>query len=419
MKIKLLKELKSGEDTLEVGTVIEVSDEYAAELKSANIGEDYTVPINKDISIIEAEAKEIKDKVESKKIIDDGKIEVGETKDSKETMLHKSLVLAKSRATNNWNDDARKFDAEEKAILGQGEATNVGGALVTDQIANGIFDVAMETSVVASKAQSQPIAQGYNSLTVRQNKSTTATAASYKGLVLSVIAEGATITPASTVGYTLANASVNKIIALNYQTNELIEDVPGLTGNIEGLVGEAFGLVLDDEIINGTRSLLTPLVGDLSVATVAAVGAGDVTPAILNEFISKAINPARSEWFMSGETFYNVVQGLTDASNRRLVQPMLADPIKQTLLGYPVNIVSCMQAAAQAKVDIMFGSIGDGYIIGTKGGPKFAKSIHLEYLTDQTAYRWVLRVAGLPTVYSKITLADGRTVSPVVSIARS
>ncbi len=414
-KIKLVKELND----IAVGTVIEVSAEYAMELKEAGIGEDY-VEIDKEISVVESEVKEIKAKVEAKKVVDAGpSIEVKDLPISREKMLQKTMILAKSRATGNWTDASRKFDAEEKAILGQGEAANVGGALVTDAIAGGIYDVAMGTSVVASKTQKQVIPQGFNSLTVRQNKGTTGTYTSYKGIALGVFSEGATITPASTVGYTSASASVNKLIALNYQTNEIIEDVPGIISNVEQLVGEAFGLALDDEVIYGTNSLLTPLVGDLSVATAALVGAADVTPAVLNEMISKCSNPSRAEWFMSGKTFYSVVQGLVDGSNRRLVQPSLVDPIKMTLLGYPVNIVPCMQAAAQAQVDIMFGSIGDGYIMGTKGGIKFAKSMSIEFLTDQSCFRWVFRVAGRPTMYSTITLNDGRTVAPVVAIARS
>ena len=422
LKIKLVKELVSGEKTIAVDTVIEVGTEYAAELKEAGIGIDFVEPIDKDISVVEAEVKAIEDKVEVKKVIDEGPkmtIEVKDRKVSPEMSLRKTMILAKARATNDFSADASKYAMEEKAIIGQGEAVNVGGALVANQLSNEIYDVAMTTGIVAAKAQTQVIGSGYNGLTVRQNKGTTGTYTNYKGIALGVFAEGATITPASIVGFTSSTAAVNKLIALNYQTNDIIEDVPGITNYISQLVGEAFGFALDAEILYGTNNLLTPLVGDLSVGTSALVGAADVTPATLNDMIAKCSNLGRAEWYMSGKTFYNVIQGLEDTEGHRIVQPNLLDPLKPIILGFPVNIISCMEAAAAAQVDIMFGSVGDGYILGTKGGIRFAKSLSLEFLTDQSVFRWVLRVAGLPTNYSVITLEDGRTVSPMVSIARS
>jgi HK97 family phage major capsid protein len=73
-----------------------------------------------------------------------------------------------------------------------------------------------------------------------------------------------------------------------------------------------------------------------------------------------------------------------------------------------------MRGANGAAGTIGFVDMSNGYVIGTKGGVKMARSVHVYFDSDQEVFRWILRIAGGPTKAVTMTLADGRTVSPMV-----
>jgi HK97 family phage major capsid protein len=67
--------------------------------------------------------------------------------------------------------------------------------------------------------------------------------------------------------------------------------------------------------------------------------------------------------------------------------------------------------------DVIFADLGQ-YIIGEKGGLKAATSIHVAFVTDQTAFRFVYRCNGEPIWHSPLTPYKGSdTISPYVTIA--
>ena len=57
------------------------------------------------------------------------------------------------------------------------------------------------------------------------------------------------------------------------------------------------------------------------------------------------------------------------------------------------------------------------YLIADKGPIQTAASIHVKFLTDEMAFRWVLRVDGQPIPNSPITPYKGaQTLSPFVAL---
>jgi HK97 family phage major capsid protein len=71
------------------------------------------------------------------------------------------------------------------------------------------------------------------------------------------------------------------------------------------------------------------------------------------------------------------------------------------------------------------GTVGDisfvdwtQYMMAEKGGMQSASSIHVKFTTDETAFRFVKRVAGQPSWSSKLTPFKGsNTQSPYVTLA--
>jgi HK97 family phage major capsid protein len=77
------------------------------------------------------------------------------------------------------------------------------------------------------------------------------------------------------------------------------------------------------------------------------------------------------------------------------------------LFGRPVVVIE------QASV---LGTVGDvvladmsRYLIGQKGGLQSAQSIHVQFTTDQSVFRFVLRIDMAPELATAITPAQGST----------
>lgn len=72
-----------------------------------------------------------------------------------------------------------------------------------------------------------------------------------------------------------------------------------------------------------------------------------------------------------------------------------------TLFGIPV--IECEQAATLGTLgDIILADFPNGYVLADKGGIKQDVSIHVEFLTDQSIFRFVLRIDGQPALASAI-----------------
>ena len=88
-----------------------------------------------------------------------------------------------------------------------------------------------------------------------------------------------------------------------------------------------------------------------------------------------------------------------------------------TLLGLPV--IPIEQAAQLGdKGDILLADMSD-YVTIVKGGIKTASSIHVDFMRDQTSFRFIRRVNGAP--YTRTPLASRAkaafTTSPYITLA--
>ena len=93
-----------------------------------------------------------------------------------------------------------------------------------------------------------------------------------------------------------------------------------------------------------------------------------------------------------------------------------ADRPFATLFGRPI-IVTGQCNALNTSGDIVLADLNK-YVGIYKGGINAASSVHVFFATDETAYRFTLRVGGKPGLTSAITLEDGSTtVSPFVTLA--
>lgn len=87
-----------------------------------------------------------------------------------------------------------------------------------------------------------------------------------------------------------------------------------------------------------------------------------------------------------------------------------------TLLGRPV-IVNEFSSTLGDLGDITFADMSE-YLWWEKSAPKFASSIHVYFLYDKNAFRFVYRVDGKPSWQAPLTPAQGsNTTSPFIALA--
>jgi HK97 family phage major capsid protein len=88
-----------------------------------------------------------------------------------------------------------------------------------------------------------------------------------------------------------------------------------------------------------------------------------------------------------------------------------------TIFGDPV--LSIEQAASIGDLgDLAYVDLGE-YLWIEKGGIQSASSIHVNFLTDETAFRWIVRVNGQPMWDKALTPYKGvaSSISPFVTLA--
>jgi HK97 family phage major capsid protein len=77
-----------------------------------------------------------------------------------------------------------------------------------------------------------------------------------------------------------------------------------------------------------------------------------------------------------------------------------------TLFGRPVIAIE-QAATLGTQGDIMFADLGGGYILAEKGGMKSDMSIHVQFIYDESVFRFVMRVDGQPVRASALTPYKG------------
>ena len=217
-----------------------------------------------------------------------------------------------------------------------------------------------------------------------------------------------------------------KVIGISYRTDEISQDWQASGALLDRAFTAEFAFTLDDAAIRGTGAGQPR--GILNSAALVSVSAesGQAVDTIITENFENmfARMPARSKrravWYINGDLWPQVFQlhqviG-TGGSPLFIPTGALGDAPGGTILGRPV--VEIEQASAPGDVgDVSFVDMAE-YLKLDKGGIQRNSSIHVEFLTDQEVFRWILRTNGAPGWKSSITPYKGSNArSPFVALA--
>jgi HK97 family phage major capsid protein len=300
-----------------------------------------------------------------------------------------------------------------------------GGFLVQTDFATELTNKAFQTGLLASRVRVQEIGLNSNGLKMNLCAETSRVTSRYGGIIAYWAAEAATKTQ-SEPKFRQWDYSLAKLIGVHYGTDELLQDAAALTSVVNEWFADEFGFQLDDAIYNG-NGVGKPL-GILNAPCLVTV-AKEVPQAaatIVAENVEKmyARMPAGSlpnaVWHINQECWPQLFK-LSHAVGTGGV-PMfvpaggLSNTPAGTLLGRP--IIPIEQCAALGTVgDIAFCDWRQ-YLAIRKGGIQSASSIHVKFVYDETAFRFVLRFNGAPIPNAALTPYKGAsTISPFIVLA--
>lgn len=294
----------------------------------------------------------------------------------------------------------------------------LGGYGVYPEFSNQIFKIAIEQTLLASRARKIPMSS--NELRYpKLDQTSTATANTYTGYLGGVIAgwSGETKTPPQTNAKLKQGVlKAGELMGYTQISNELLADNSvGLESMVTSLFAEAIAYYTD----------LATLVGDGVDKPQGVVGAN--ASIVVTRGTSSQINfvdlvtmkskllpeSARRAFWIFNQTAMPQLYQMKDASNRLIVQPYMPSAkggpatvdLPETILGLPLYFTEKTPPMG-TKGDVILVD-PQGYLLGERMALEIAASPHVAFLAREMTYRFVARVAGQTVLDAPFTMLDG------------
>lgn len=397
-----------------------------AELALKNEILDEVEVINKSVSTLERQERMAKllETPEPAKTIEDKIPAMSVTQKDKDkfSCLGQQLASIINASRPGGHVDPRLYNAAAKELT-EGVSSD-GGFLVQTDFSNDLLQQVYQTGILAPRCRRLQISGNANSIKIN-GVDETSRASTRSGGVLGYWKDEAAEKTKSKPKFRQIELSLKKLVGLCYATDELLSDASALEGFIKQAFAAEFGFKIDDAIINGTGAG-QPL-GVLNAGCLVSVAkeSGQKADTLVWENIVKMY--AR----LFPQSRQNAVWLINQAVEPQLMQMAMsvgtggvpvylpaggasAAPYG-SLFGRPViPIEQC--AALGDKGDILFADLG-GYIIAEKGGIQSDVSIHVNFVYDESVFRFVMRMDGQPERASALTPYKGSdTLSHFVTL---
>jgi len=221
-------------------------------------------------------------------------------------------------------------------------------------------------------------------------------------------------------------------MGLNYATSEVLADASALQGITTQGFGEEFAFMIDDAIINGTGAGMPLGVRNCAALKSTTIEAGQDADTVVAENIASmwnnmpAKNRLKAKWYIIQDVepqLFKMGYKMGTAAIPVFMPPAAAGSggligsQNGTLFNRPIQTIEQCQALGD-EGDILFLDLSQYLIIEKSGGLNSAASMHVQFLTDQMAFRFTYRLDGQPLWHNTITAYNsGATRSPYVTLA--
>jgi HK97 family phage major capsid protein len=289
----------------------------------------------------------------------------------------------------------------------------------------GLLSPLHDTGPFSSRAAKLQIGPNSNGITVRAVDETSRADSSRWGGILGYrLAEGGTKL-ATNPTFRLVELRLKKYAVLCYATEELLQDTTALAGIIQQGCSEELDFMVNDDILNGPGNAgpLGILNSGALVSVTKEVGQTAATVVTENIFKMWARLHPRSKtnvtWYINTDVTPQLYQLSLSVGTGGMPMYMapgsLPNAPSGALLGRPV---------VETEFNPTLGTVGDivladmSQYVMIDRDVQAASSIHVQFLTDQVAYRFVYRCDGQPKIATPLTPYKGTgTLSPFVALA--
>ena len=309
----------------------------------------------------------------------------------------------------------RNMDARLKAPTGLSEGVPAdGGFLVQTDFATALLEKTFASSDLLSRVFKIPISANSNSIKIPAVSDASRADGSRFGGIRAYWMNEAGSKTASAPTFKQVALELKKLVGYTTCTDELLEDAPALESWIMQAFAKEFDFKLADAIVNGDGAgkPLGILSSPCLVTVTAETGQGAATIVaeniikmwasrfgtnyvwLINQNIEPQLYTMALAVGSGGVAVYMPAGGLSGAPYG-------------TLFGKPV--IPCEQCASLGTAgDIILADLSQ-YVMISKGTMQSASSIHVNFQTDQTAFRFVYRCDGQPMWDTYLTPYKGTT----------
>ena len=342
------------------------------------------------------------------------------------TTLGKQLIDVMRVATGQGMSS--ELQEIQKYQLGLGETIpSEGGFLVQTDFSTELMKRVHETGLLIAMPRHIPLSATSNGLKINAvDESSRVNGSRLGGVQTFWTAEAATITK-SKPKFRQIELSLHKLAGLYYATDEELTDTVALEATLAGFFAEEFAFKLDDALIrgNGAGEPLGILghAGTVDVAKETNQQADTIIKENIENMYSRfwARGLRNATWLINQDVWPQLFR-LEQAVGTGGVPVFLpagglsASPFG-TLMGRPILPIEQCESVGDSG-DIILADFNSGYVMIDKGGIDAAVSIHVQFLTDESVFRFILRTDGQPISNVALTPYKGTlTQSSFVTLA--
>ena len=304
--------------------------------------------------------------------------------------------------------------------------TNVpadGGFLVPEEFRSDLLLVALEKSIIRSRATVIPM--GTQRVSIPSVDSTTDATSVFGGIVCVWVDEGSQ--PAETQGrFAQTTLDAKKLMAFLTAPNELVADAPAFGGYLDATLPQAIAFEEDFRFMQGS-GVGEPLgfvncPAAVIATAVTGQGANTIVVENLAAMFSRMLpsSLASAIWVASIDTFPQLammsVSGVIGNSSPVWMNNGVQGTPPISIYGRPVYFTEKLPTLGTTG-DIVFVD-PSFYLVGDRQTMQATASPHFAFNVDKTAYKIIERVDGRPWLQSSITPKNsGPTLSPVVQLS--
>lgn len=325
--------------------------------------------------------------------------------------------------TLDTSDAPKARERFQQVVNAAGASTGIdseGGFLVETDKAASIMETAIQTGVLSSRCTRQPIGANADSFEYMAADDRDRSTGMRNGIQVYRKGETDSMVSSGKAGFKPRELRVEDMYGLLYVTNRMLRDAVALASYAKRILREQFAFKLDLEIFegNGVGRCLGIMKSGLpvSVAKETSQTAKTIVAANVVKMLARFTgNVANAAWFINQDVLPQLPLMTIGQQPVFIPGGSFANAPFGSLFGRPIVPIEFCETLG-TKGDIILADFSE-YLLIEKGGMEEAESIHVKFLTDETAYRFITRNNGQPMHDAPLTPLKGTsTLSPFVML---